>query len=58
MAVVQLSDNHQICAQFDFQNNLTFQVRPDNGGRVSDRESFTDLYFAFLESNRIVMELH
>uniref|UniRef100_A0A670XVI9 Interleukin 17 receptor A n=1 Tax=Pseudonaja textilis TaxID=8673 RepID=A0A670XVI9_PSETE len=33
LAVVQLSNNQQICAQFDFQNNLTFQVRPDNGGR-------------------------
>uniref|UniRef100_A0A670Y3L9 Interleukin 17 receptor A n=1 Tax=Pseudonaja textilis TaxID=8673 RepID=A0A670Y3L9_PSETE len=25
LAVVQLSNNQQICAQFDFQNNLTFQ---------------------------------
>ncbi|KAG8138367.1 hypothetical protein E2320_004263 [Naja naja] len=33
LSVVQLSNNQQICAQFDFQNNLTFQVRPDNGGR-------------------------
>ncbi|XP_058046242.1 interleukin-17 receptor A [Ahaetulla prasina] len=33
LAVVQLSNNRQICAQFDFRNNLTFQVRPDNGGR-------------------------
>ncbi|XP_029140159.1 interleukin-17 receptor A [Protobothrops mucrosquamatus] len=33
LAVVQLSSNRQVCAQFDFQNNLTFQVRPDNGGR-------------------------
>ncbi|XP_070612574.1 interleukin-17 receptor A isoform X2 [Erythrolamprus reginae] len=33
LAVLQLNNNHQICAQFDFQNNLTFQVRPDNGGR-------------------------
>ncbi|XP_032077075.1 interleukin-17 receptor A [Thamnophis elegans] len=33
LSVLQLSNNRQICAQFDFQNNLTFQVRPDNGGR-------------------------
>lgn len=34
LAVMQVSSNQQICAQFDFQNNLTLQVRPD-GGRVS-----------------------
>ncbi|XP_067392371.1 interleukin-17 receptor A isoform X2 [Emydura macquarii macquarii] len=32
LAVLQVNNNQQICAQFDFQNNLPFQVRP-NGGR-------------------------
>ncbi|XP_065483003.1 interleukin-17 receptor A isoform X3 [Caloenas nicobarica] len=31
LAVMQVSSNQQICAQFDFQNNLTLQVRPDGG---------------------------
>lgn len=34
LAVMQVSSNQQICAQFEFQNNLPLQVRPD-GGRVS-----------------------
>lgn len=38
LAVMQVSSNQQICAQFDFQNNLTLQVRPD-GGRVSAKDS-------------------
>ncbi|XP_063164310.1 interleukin-17 receptor A [Candoia aspera] len=33
LAVLQVSSNRKICAQFDFQNNLSFQVRPDGGGR-------------------------
>ncbi|XP_057284104.1 interleukin-17 receptor A isoform X1 [Pezoporus wallicus] len=31
LAVMQVNSNRQICAQFDFQNNLTLQVRPDGG---------------------------
>ncbi|NWZ93267.1 I17RA protein, partial [Nesospiza acunhae] len=31
LAVVQVSSNQQICAQFDFLNNLPLQVRPDGG---------------------------
>uniref|UniRef100_A0A8U7ND42 Interleukin 17 receptor A n=1 Tax=Corvus moneduloides TaxID=1196302 RepID=A0A8U7ND42_CORMO len=31
LAVMQVSSNQQICAQFDFQNNLPLQVRPDGG---------------------------
>ncbi|KAJ7418028.1 hypothetical protein WISP_61619 [Willisornis vidua] len=31
LAVMQVSNNQQICAQFDFQNNLPLQVRPDGG---------------------------
>uniref|UniRef100_A0A674ISD0 Interleukin 17 receptor A n=1 Tax=Terrapene triunguis TaxID=2587831 RepID=A0A674ISD0_9SAUR len=31
LAVLQLNNNQQICAQFDFQNNLPLQVRPDGG---------------------------
>ncbi|XP_061865877.1 interleukin-17 receptor A isoform X2 [Colius striatus] len=31
LAVMQVNSNQQICAQFDFQNNLTLQVRPDGG---------------------------
>ncbi|XP_076197629.1 interleukin-17 receptor A isoform X3 [Aptenodytes patagonicus] len=31
LAVMQLNSNQQICAQFDFQNNLPLQVRPDGG---------------------------
>lgn len=38
LAVMQVNSNQQICAQFDFQNNLTLQVRPD-GGRVSAKGS-------------------
>lgn len=38
LAVMQVSSNQQICAQFDFQNNLPLQVRPD-GGRVSAKGS-------------------
>ncbi|XP_025030464.1 interleukin-17 receptor A isoform X2 [Python bivittatus] len=33
LSVLQASSNRQICAQFEFQNNLSFQVRPDGGGR-------------------------
>ncbi|XP_053110988.1 interleukin-17 receptor A isoform X2 [Hemicordylus capensis] len=33
LAVLQINNNRQVCAHFDFQNNLTFQVRPDGGGR-------------------------
>ncbi|XP_061494600.1 interleukin-17 receptor A isoform X2 [Rhineura floridana] len=33
LAVLQMSSNQQVCVQFDFQNNLSFQVRPDGGGR-------------------------
>ncbi|KAM9292809.1 interleukin-17 receptor A [Morus bassanus] len=29
LAVMQVNSNQQICAQFDFQNNLPLQVRPD-----------------------------
>ncbi|NWQ92753.1 I17RA protein, partial [Burhinus bistriatus] len=32
LAVMQVNSNQQICAQFDFQNSLPLQVRP-NGGR-------------------------
>lgn len=38
LAVMQVNSNQQICAQFDFQNNLPLQVRPD-GGRVSEKGS-------------------
>ncbi|XP_074907308.1 interleukin-17 receptor A isoform X3 [Buteo buteo] len=31
LAVMQVDSNQQICAQFDFQNNLPLQVRPDGG---------------------------
>ncbi|NWT17026.1 I17RA protein, partial [Vireo altiloquus] len=31
LAVMQVSSNQQLCAQFDFQNNLPLQVRPDGG---------------------------
>ncbi|NXM62392.1 I17RA protein, partial [Illadopsis cleaveri] len=31
LAVVQVNSNQQICAQFDFQNNFSLQVRPDGG---------------------------
>ncbi|NXN88985.1 I17RA protein, partial [Bombycilla garrulus] len=31
LAVMQVNSNQQICAQFDFQNNLPLQVRPDGG---------------------------
>ncbi|XP_010151270.1 PREDICTED: interleukin-17 receptor A [Eurypyga helias] len=31
LSVMQVNTNQQICAQFDFQNNLTLQVRPDGG---------------------------
>ncbi|KFP36516.1 Interleukin-17 receptor A, partial [Chlamydotis macqueenii] len=31
LAVMQVNSNQQVCAQFDFQNNLTLQVRPDGG---------------------------
>ncbi|NWY26759.1 I17RA protein, partial [Pheucticus melanocephalus] len=31
LAVMQVSSNQQICAQFDFLNNLPLQVRPDGG---------------------------
>ncbi|OXB80463.1 UNVERIFIED_CONTAM: hypothetical protein H355_004296 [Colinus virginianus] len=31
LAVMQVSSNQQICAQFEFQNNLPLQVRPDGG---------------------------
>ncbi|NXM76496.1 I17RA protein, partial [Serilophus lunatus] len=31
LAVMQMNSNQQICAQFDFQNNLPLQVRPDGG---------------------------
>ncbi|NWR69283.1 I17RA protein, partial [Centropus unirufus] len=31
LAVMQVSSNQQICAQYDFQNNLPLQVRPDGG---------------------------
>lgn len=34
LAVMQVSSNQQVCAQFEFQNKLPLQVRPD-GGRVS-----------------------
>ncbi|RLW01737.1 hypothetical protein DV515_00007704 [Chloebia gouldiae] len=34
LAVMQVNSNQQICAQFDFQNNLPLQVRPD-GGRLA-----------------------
>ncbi|XP_054023983.1 interleukin-17 receptor A [Dryobates pubescens] len=34
LAVVQVNNNQQVCAQFAFQNNLPLQVRPD-GGRWS-----------------------
>ncbi|NXT76518.1 I17RA protein, partial [Zapornia atra] len=36
LAVMQVNNNQQICAQFDFQNNLPLQVRPDG-----DRWNFT-----------------
>lgn len=38
LAVMQVNSNQQVCAQFDFQNNLPLQVRPD-GGRVSAKDS-------------------
>ncbi|NXP50283.1 I17RA protein, partial [Heliornis fulica] len=31
LAVMQVTNNQQVCAQFDFQNNLPLQVRPDGG---------------------------
>ncbi|XP_026724038.1 interleukin-17 receptor A isoform X4 [Athene cunicularia] len=31
LAVMQVNSNRQVCARFDFQNNLTLQVRPDGG---------------------------
>ncbi|KFZ54954.1 Interleukin-17 receptor A, partial [Podiceps cristatus] len=31
LAVMQVNSNQQVCAQFDFQNNLPLQVRPDGG---------------------------
>ncbi|XP_062446605.1 interleukin-17 receptor A [Rhea pennata] len=31
LSVTQVSNNQQVCAKFDLQNNLTFQVRPDGG---------------------------
>ncbi|KAL8222212.1 UNVERIFIED_CONTAM: hypothetical protein K2H54_075140 [Gekko kuhli] len=31
--VLEVSTNRQVCAQFDFQDNLSHQVRPDNGRR-------------------------
>ncbi|XP_009471869.1 PREDICTED: interleukin-17 receptor A [Nipponia nippon] len=31
LAVMQVNSNQQICAQFDFQNSLPLQVRPDGG---------------------------
>ncbi|XP_069717638.1 interleukin-17 receptor A isoform X2 [Phaenicophaeus curvirostris] len=31
LAVMQVNNNQQICAQYDFQNNLPLQVRPDGG---------------------------
>ncbi|NWW46138.1 I17RA protein, partial [Pedionomus torquatus] len=31
LSVMQVNSNQQICAQFDFQNNLPLQVRPDGG---------------------------
>ncbi|XP_073176171.1 interleukin-17 receptor A isoform X2 [Lepidochelys kempii] len=31
LAVLQVNNNRQICAQFDFQNSLLLQVRPDGG---------------------------
>ncbi|XP_035406788.1 interleukin-17 receptor A isoform X1 [Cygnus atratus] len=31
LAVMQVSSNQQICAQFEFQNKLPLQVRPDGG---------------------------
>lgn len=37
LAVMQVSSNQQICAQFEFQNKLPLQVRPD-GGRVSAKD--------------------
>ncbi|XP_062990940.1 interleukin-17 receptor A [Elgaria multicarinata webbii] len=33
LAVLQVTSNQQVCAQFDFQNNLSIQVRPNGGGR-------------------------
>ncbi|NXQ91179.1 I17RA protein, partial [Nyctibius grandis] len=31
LAVMQVNSNQQVCTQFDFQNNLPLQVRPDGG---------------------------
>ncbi|NXA14265.1 I17RA protein, partial [Sapayoa aenigma] len=31
LTVMHVNSNQQICAQFDFQNNLPLQVRPDGG---------------------------
>ncbi|KAH0617079.1 hypothetical protein JD844_028713 [Phrynosoma platyrhinos] len=33
LTVLQVSSNQQVCVQFDFQNNLLFQVSPNGGGR-------------------------
>lgn len=43
LAVLQVSSNRQICVQFDFQNNLPLQVRPD-GSRVSVEGSDKVMY--------------
>ncbi|NWS69302.1 I17RA protein, partial [Crotophaga sulcirostris] len=31
LAVMQVNSNQHVCAQYDFQNNLPLQVRPDGG---------------------------
>ncbi|XP_048357158.1 interleukin-17 receptor A-like [Sphaerodactylus townsendi] len=31
LSVLQVNSNRQVCAQFDFQNKLPYQVRPDDG---------------------------
>lgn len=58
LAVMQVDSNQQICAQFDFQNNLPLQVRPD-GGRVSAKGSkLLFLVHGFVSAFTVIQQVY
>lgn len=58
LAVMQVNSNQQICAQFDFQNNLPLQVRPD-GGRVSAKGSkWLFLVHGFISAFTVIQQAY
>lgn len=56
LAVMQVNSNQQIRAQFDFQNNLPLQVRPDGGWVSAKGSKLLFLVHGFVSSFTVIQQ--